>query len=167
MSQWLVVYTRMHSETCAETHLRRQGCNVYLPRYAKTRRHARRVERVIRPLFPRYLFVAYEPTVTQWRFIKGTVGVSQILLEGTTPLIARQEIIDAIQTRENEDGLVQLTDRSRLQPGQKVQIDSGPLNEQMALFEGIDDRDRAIVLIELLGRQVKANIHIEALTTFN
>ena len=34
----------------------------YLPRYLKRRRHARRVDIVAAPLFPRYLFVAIDMT---------------------------------------------------------------------------------------------------------
>lgn len=166
MSQWVVVYTHVNSETRAENHLRYQGCDVYLPRYAKTRRHARRVERVVRPLFPRYLFVAYEPDKMRWRAIKNTVGVSRIMLEGERPLTAPQKVIDTIQARENEDGLVRLSDRSMFQPGQHVRIDDGPFSEQVAIFKCLDDHHRAIILINLLGRQVKAHIPVEALTTF-
>ncbi len=166
MSQWVVVYTHVNSETRAEINLRHQGCDVYLPRYARTRRHARRVERVVRPLFPRYLFVAYDPDQIRWRAINNTIGVSRIMLDGERPLTAPQKVIDTIQARENGDGLVRLGDRSMFKPGQCVRIDDGPFSEQMAIFKCADDRHRAVVLINLLGRQVKAHIPVEALTTY-
>ncbi|MBM09254.1 MAG: transcriptional activator RfaH [Magnetovibrio sp.] len=167
MSQWLVVYTHVHSEARAENHLRQQGRIVYLPRYAKTRRHARRVERVIRPFFPRYLFVAHDPERSPWRAIKSTVGVSGIMFDGERPLTARQEIIDTIQARENKDGLICLSDGSIFKPGQHVRIGDGPLAEQIAIIECLDDRRRAVVLMDLLGRQVKARIPVESLTTLS
>lgn len=60
MIAWYVAYTRFRGEYQAAAHLSRQGFQVYLPKYTKIRRHARRIERVASPLFPRYLFVAMD-----------------------------------------------------------------------------------------------------------
>lgn len=57
MNRWYAVYTKTGAENLAEGHLQRQGFRVYLPRYRKERRHARRITLVKAPLFPRYLFV--------------------------------------------------------------------------------------------------------------
>ena len=167
MSEWLVVHTQLNAEARAEHHLRRQGYEVYCPRYAKTRRHARRTERVIRALFPRYLFVAFEMDCTPWRAIKSTVGVNALVQEGERPLIARQGIIDAIQEREAADGLVRLADASSFRAGQEVRVTDGPLSDQLALFERSDDRERAVVLLNLLGRQVRARLPVETLIAVN
>jgi transcriptional antiterminator RfaH len=167
MSEWLVVHTQPAAEARAEHHLRRQGYEVYCPRYAKTRRHARRMERVIRALFPRYLFVAFERESTPWHAIKSTVGVSGLVQEGERPLIARQDIIAAIRQRETEEGLVRLADCASFRPGQQVRVTGGPLSDQTALFECSDDRERAVVLLTLLGRQVRARLPVETLTAVN
>jgi hypothetical protein len=55
-SRWHVAQTHSHAEKQARAHLMRQCCHVYLPRYLKRHRHARRIENVSAPLFPRYLF---------------------------------------------------------------------------------------------------------------
>ena len=60
MTAWFAVYSRARAEATAQEHLRRQGYEVYLPRHLKRRRHARRTDFVLAPLFPRYLFVAFD-----------------------------------------------------------------------------------------------------------
>jgi transcriptional antiterminator RfaH len=71
---WYVVHTHPHAEAKAAAHLERQGYSTYLPRYLKCRRHARRIEIVPAPLFPRYLFVTIDRLRQRWRSIQSTVG---------------------------------------------------------------------------------------------
>ena len=70
MTNWIVAYCHANAEKKAEINLRRQGFEVYFPKYKKVRRHARRIDTVIRPLFPRYLFVEFEKALTLWRSIR-------------------------------------------------------------------------------------------------
>lgn len=68
-SRWYVVQTHINGEAKAANNLTRQGFGVYFPRYLKRRSHARRVDVVARPLFPRYLFVAIDLATQRWRSI--------------------------------------------------------------------------------------------------
>ena len=77
-ARWYVVQTQPHAESKAARHLCRQGFQIYLPRYLKRRRHARRTETVPAPLFPRYMFVAVDIAVQRWRSIQSTIGVSRL-----------------------------------------------------------------------------------------
>lgn len=67
--RWYVVQTQINAEAKAAEHLALQGFSLYLPRYLKRRSHARKVDTVARPLFPRYLFVAMDVAVQRWRSI--------------------------------------------------------------------------------------------------
>ena len=58
MKRWYAVRSPPRMELWARTNLWDRGFEVYLPRYRKQRRHARRREWVPRPLFPGYLFVS-------------------------------------------------------------------------------------------------------------
>ena len=160
MTGWIVVHTHAHAETKAEHHLRRQGYEVYLPRYRKTRRHARRLETVIRPLFPGYLFVGFEADATCWRPIQSTIGVRHLIRAGDKPVLAPGWIVDGLRRREDEHGLVEV--RSSFVKGERVRIESGPLCDQLGVFECADDNDRVIVLLDLLGRQVRVRLPMEA-----
>ena len=83
--RWFVAHTHPHAEAKATAHLNRQGFEIYFPRYLKRRRHARRIETVAAPLFPRYLFVAVDLTAQRWRSIYSTVGVTRLVCNGDDP----------------------------------------------------------------------------------
>jgi transcriptional antiterminator RfaH len=80
-SHWQVVQTHSHAEEKTGAHLKRQGYHVYLPRYLKRQRHARRIENVSAPLFARYLFVAIDRMTQRWRSIQLTTECVAILLD--------------------------------------------------------------------------------------
>src|SRR3984885_15659307 len=103
-SRWYVVQTHPHAETKASEHLRRQGFAIYLPRYLKQRRHARRVERIAAPLFPRYIFVSVDLATQRWLSIDSTIGVTKLIRNGNVPAAVPQPVIDALKCREDADG---------------------------------------------------------------
>ena len=57
MRYWYVIYTIHNQEFRAEANLKKQGFQLYLPKYIGTRKHARKVDKILKPLFPRYLFI--------------------------------------------------------------------------------------------------------------
>src|SRR5216684_6191974 len=106
MMRWYVAHTQPLAETKACWHLRNQGFAVYLPRYLKRRSHARRVELVPVPLFPRYLFLALDLAVARWRAIRSTVGISDLVCNGDRPAPVPPSVVEAIKAREDESGMV-------------------------------------------------------------
>jgi len=156
--QWLVVHCHANAEIKAELHLRRQGYEVYLPKYKKTRRHARRVESVIRPLFPRYLFVAFDPDSTPWRAVRSTVGVSYLVSAGEQPITAPDWLIEQLRQREGKDGLYSDTVESGFKKGEAVSITSGPFLDHQGVFDGLNDQQRVTVLLDIMGKQVRTRI---------
>ena len=75
MIRWYVVHTQPQAEEKACWHLATQGFECFLPRVVGIKRHARRVQPVLAPLFPRYLFACFDLDATRWRAINGTRGV--------------------------------------------------------------------------------------------
>ncbi len=163
MTGWIVVHSHAHAETKAEHHLLRQGYEVYLPRYRKTRHHARRLETVIRPLFPGYLFVGFDAESTPWRPIQSTIGVRHLIRAGDKPVLAPGWIVDGLRRREDEHGLVEV--RSSFVKGERVRIASGPFYDRLGVFDRVDEGDRVIVLLDLLNRQVRVRLPMEAVRT--
>lgn len=153
--QWYVVQSRPHSESKAVWHLNRQGFETYLPRYRRRRRHARRIEHVASPLFPRYLFVAVEMATQRWQVIHSTSGVARLVCSGDTPTAVACSIVNGLKSREDGDGFVQLARKPQFVPGQSVCILDGIFGARLGLFEGMADRERVAVLLELLGRKVR------------
>jgi len=160
--QWFVVQTQPNSERRAVAHLTRQGFEVYLPRCLKRRSHAGKVDMVAAPLFPRYLFVAIDLVSQQWRTIRSTFGVQQLVCHGDRPAALPGDIIADLRRRENEDGLVRL-DRSAFKPGEKVRVVGGAFSDHLGMFEAMSDSERVAVLLDLLGRKVRVVMNINVI----
>jgi transcriptional antiterminator RfaH len=155
VSRWYVVQTQVNSEEKAAANLGRQGFAVYLPRYLKRRSHARKVDTVARPLFPRYLFVAIDVATQRWRSIQSTLGVSHLVCWSDKPASVEDGVINSLKAREDEGGFIKLARRSTFLPGDKVRVIEGAFTDSLALVEGVSDRERVAILLDLLGRQVR------------
>jgi transcriptional antiterminator RfaH len=152
---WYVAHTHPHAEAKATAHLSRQGFDVYFPRYIKRRRHARRIETVPAPLFPRYLFVAIDLNAQRWRSIFSTVGVSRLVCNGEHPSPVPVGIVEALKNREDANGFIQLDCRPRFHVGDKIRVLDGAFTACLGLFEGMAERERIAILLDLLGRKVR------------
>ena len=159
---WYVVHTHLHAEARAASHLERQGYSIYLPRYLRRRRHARRVDTVARPLFPRYLFVTVDRLAQRWRGIQSTIGVAHLVCNGERPAVVPSAVIDELLGRQNEAGFIRL-DRPRFSPGDKIRVVDGVFATGLGLFEGMTDHQRVAILLDLLGREVRVVLDGDAI----
>ena len=161
MIAWYVVHTHPNAEMKAVAHLERQGYEIYLPRYRKWRRHARRRELVWRPLFPRYLFIALDLLETRWRPILSTVGVSSLVRGGGKPVPTASGLVEEIQEQERCHLFDENAQVAHLRIGDLVRVISGPFADQIGKFCTVGDRERVAILLELLGREVKTSMSAE------
>lgn len=162
---WYLVHTQPQVETRAELNLQRQGFQSYLPKYQRTRRHARKTEVVTRPLFPRYLFVALDLARDRWRAVQSTFGVSQFVLSGEEPARVPCAVIDEIRAREDEGGYLQLGLPAGLTAGSSARIVDGIFADARVMIERIADARRVAVLLDLLGREVRVSAPVESIGT--
>jgi transcriptional antiterminator RfaH len=115
---WYLVKTKSLNENRVFTRLAGAGYEVLFPRYRrKSRRHRGIFE--IRPLFPTYLFVRFDPD--ELKTIKYTHGVSRVITFGLEPQEVGEEIISAVRERMDGEGMVALQTKAvALAPGQRV-----------------------------------------------
>jgi transcriptional antiterminator RfaH len=165
MKQWFVVNTKTHEETKAMTNLNQQGFNTYLPRYKKSRRHARRTDTVMVPLFPKYLFVEFDLGMENWSRINSTFGVSKLIKFGSTPTPLPQKLIDDIRAREDADGIVSINRSLNIKKGDEITITNGAFSDYTGIFECQDDDSRIFILLNLMGRDVRVRIPSSAVTS--
>ena len=164
---WHVAYTQPRKERWARTNLWELGFEVYLPEYMSTRRHARRTDMVARPLFPRYLFFRPAPGSTFAAAAAASAkGVLDLVRMGRHLPVLSNQVIQEIKDREGENGFVHLG-RTPLTKGQAVRLVSGSLCDQIGIFECRDDQDRVIILVDLLGRQVRTRVAASAIAPEN
>lgn len=156
--RWYVVQTQVNGEARAASNLLRQGYEIYLPLYLKRRKHARKLDLVPKPLFPRYLFVAIDMVSQRWHSIQSTYGVSHLVTVGEEPAAAPDDVVTAIRAREDAKGFVQLSARRNFQPGERLRVLAGAFVDSIGLFDGMADRDRVAILMDMLGRKVRVHL---------
>lgn len=175
MEQWIAVRTKPNREAWAGENIFRQGYKFYLPRFKERviSKKTRRLEWVVRPLFPGYIFVF---TPGPWRWLTGTFGVSTVVCVGDTPAPLPKGTVEKIKRGEGDDGYIILpgTPRpSKFRPGQLVRITEGPfqgyegaVDEQFfGLHQGSTSQQRIGVLLNLLGRRTPVLVGEESLET--
>ncbi len=160
---WYVVRTHANAEAKAASNLERQGYSVYLPLILKRRRHARRVEEVPAPLFPRYLFVAMDVSRQRWRSVLSTFGVAQLLMLGERPHPISAGVVEGLRNNEDDQGYFRFARRPPFARGEKVQLVDGVFSAKIGLFEGMSDSDRVAVLLDFMGRKVRVFVNADSL----
>ena len=166
MKRWYVVYTRTGMEGIAVGHLENQGYTVYLPQRLKERRHARRIDTIKAPLFPRYLFVKLDLSTDRWTAINGTYGVKYLVAIGDLPSAVPQGVVEAISARENSKGLVEVIESCPFTKGDVLEITHGALVDQTGVFKCDNDKQRVTLLLNLLGREMEVCLPANAVCAF-
>ena len=147
--RWYAVQCLAHRESAAQSHLENQSYSVFLPRRMKTRRHARKLDNVLVPFFPNYLFIHLDLSRERWRSINGTYGVGRLVMRGDLPAPAPVGVVEALCSACDERGvLIQSCDLSE---GQPVRILAGPFADLVGELERLDESDRVRVLLDIMG----------------
>ena len=157
MRAWYVVNTLPHQEARADQNLRRQNYTTLLPVTRRTRRHARRMDTVLSPLFPGYLFVELDLENQSWSSINGTFGVKRLLCGGDRPTELQRDFVTALQETIGEDGVASVP-APELQPGQQVRIATGPFADCIAAVLHLSPGERVKLLLNVLGGNVTATM---------
>ena len=155
---WYVAHTHAGAETKARVNIERQGFKTYLPQYLKSRRHARKTEWVRAPLFPRYIFIWLDAATQRWLSIQSTIGVRQLVCGNGKPLPVPDGIVEELRQSEDESGLIDIGAQQTFAPGEKINITAGPLLDRTGIFQCKSDMDRAVVLLNLLGRNLRVTV---------
>lgn len=164
VKRWYAVHTQPAAEAKAAFNLGAQGFDCFLPRYARQRRHARKVETVLAPLFPRYLFIRLDFDADRWRSVNGTFGVQGLVSFGERPQPAPEGVVEAMQEHSGSSGIVEIGGPS-FDRGQALRIENGPLADMIGLFEEMPDQQRVILLLNLLGRPVRVIVPLETVAS--
>ncbi len=161
--KWFVVHCYPNKESIAELNLQNQGFDTYIPRYKKLRRHARRIDTVFAPLFPRYFFVNLDPDLSNWLSINYTPGVSYLLKNSHgLPANVPDYIVEELHKNHDEKGLVNLSVLELFKPGEQVRIIDGAFVNHVAIYEQMTDDQRVQLLINLIQQPVKISIPLYA-----
>ena len=148
----------------AQEHLENQGYSVYRP-LARVPRVVRgqRVDR-IESLFPRYLFIRLDEALDNWSPIRSTRGVAGFVRFGAFPSVVPDELIGYLRDNERRyaDRAIEIAD---LKKNAAVRVLDGPFKGCEGIFRKYDGDERALVLLQFLGRQRQVEIPARLLTS--
>jgi transcriptional antiterminator RfaH len=156
-ASWYLVFSKAQQEGKAQANLERQGYRVFLPMIRQMRRRKGKRQQILEPMFPRYLFIHLDRINDNWGPIRSTFGVSGIVRFGLEPGKVPDEVIDNLIRRGNDEGIIDL-DAPAFQPGDRVQILEGPMQGYAAIFHAKSSRDRVLLLLDLVGKQVRVQL---------
>lgn len=155
------MYTKPRQEKIAQENLERQGFRCFLPMAVNPyQRRSRRTPRV-EPLFPRYLFLNAIPDQQSLGSVRSTIGVSNLVRFGMQLVQVPDYIINSIEQRcDAETGLVQLKPVP-VEIGDRVKVFDGPFAGIEGIFRERKGRNRALLLMSMLGTE--STVEVDAL----
>ncbi len=162
MKQWFAVHTQLYREPLAVANLAQQGFETYFPCYQRQRRHARKVEVIQAPLFPRYLFVSFDLETNGWQSIDSTQGVSYLLRSQGRPAALPAQTIQALKKQQDSTGYVTTAALALFAKGERVRIIDGCFSGHTAVFEKMNDQQRVELLLDFLGRETRVSLPVYA-----
>lgn len=151
--RWYVARTLPQRELQAAQQLMNQGFRVFVPRYWKNRRHARKVETISAPLFPRYIFTVLDTNWDRWRSVNGTIGVDRLIMCAGEPQPVPEGIVESLIQATDPDGNIRYN--FHLKEGQAIRVTAGPFVDLVGQLERLDDNGRVRVLLEIMGGRMR------------
>jgi transcriptional antiterminator RfaH len=157
--RWFVVRTKPRQETRAELNLRGWGLDVLAPKVREPQYRAERgTSYSIVPLFPSYVFARFDPLALSK--VRQTRGVHSVVGLGEYATAVDDSIVEHIRSRIQNDGFVRMEDPA---PGDPIRIVSGPLRTFTGIFSERRGRDRAVILLGLIGTQTPVDVAMDSI----
>lgn len=158
---WFLAQLKPNCAAIAERNLNRQGFQTFQPQEETTQLRNGKFVTAQRPLFPGYIFVAFDVARGLWRSINATHGVTRLVSFGREPAVVPSEIVAQLQLRCDARG--KLLPPPRLQPGDPVMLTKGPFAQFVAEVETIAADQRVWVLMNIMGGQTRVAINADQL----
>ena len=153
---WFVAHLKPNGYAKAKFNLGRQSYKTFMPLVERIVSHARKKRRVMRPLFPGYIFISFDPERTQWRSINNTFGVSNLIMaRSNTPACVPDSLMTALRAGCDVNG--HILPPEQLNAGDKVRIISGALNGTIAEVQHASEGERVRLLLDIMGRSVSTD----------
>ena len=161
VKSWFLLQYKSNSHRVALRNLHRQGFETFLPTQDVTQRKSTKFVQQLKPLFPGYMFVAFERERAPWRQINSTIGVSRLVNFDGQPRELPPNLVSGLMLRCDTSG--KILPPAQLSAGDEVQVLSGPFANFVATVENIDPKHRIWVLIDFMGRGARMQVQPEQL----
>ena len=160
-TSWFLAQLKPNCANIADKNLKRQGFKTFLPMEEKTRQRNGKFFTALRPLFPGYIFVAFDVAHGLWRAVNSTYGVTQLVSFGKEPTAVPSELVTQLMLRCDVEG--KLLPPKCLKPGDPVTLTKGPFVNFVAEVEQVAPDRRVWVLMEIMGAQTRVAVGADQL----
>ena len=151
---WLAAYTRPRHEAAVAQQLEAKGLAFLLPTFIRARRWSDRVQRVVEPLFPSYVFV--NASRGEHVRVLQTAGVINLVSVAGRPAPLRAE--DVAMLRECAARPRQFEPHPFLSIGQKVRVTRGPFAGWEGVLANRKNSQRLVISFEHVMRSVSVDL---------
>ena len=103
-------------------------------------------------------------TQQRWRAINSTIGISHLICDDRGPIPVQRGVVDDLRDSEDERGLALAGRKVPFEKGAAVQVMSGAFIDHIGRFEDTTGDERVVILLDLLGREVRARVKLDAIT---
>ncbi len=153
---WFLAQLKPNCATIAKKNLRRQGFETFLPLEEETRQRNGKFVTAARPLFPGYIFVAFDVARGFWRTVNSTYGITRLVSFGKAPTAVPSDLVSHLMMRCDDTG--KLLPPNQLLPGDQVELTTGPFANFLAEVERIAPDRRVWVLMEIMGGETRVAV---------
>ena len=157
MEHWYALYTKPHKEHHVRSFLENRGFEIYLPTIQVRKNGKKKAV----PFFSCYLFVRLVSDAVS--SVRWTPGLRRIVSFGGEPVAIPDDVISLIRRRVAKMGELDYV-ACRFKSGEQVVIKGGPLMYFEAVFDLVlSHRDRATILVDMLGRLTRCEVDVSYL----
>jgi transcription antitermination factor NusG len=151
---WFAVRVKSRFEVAVSKALRSRGFEEFLPTFTARRQWSDRIRVSQKPLFPGYLFCRFEPA--NRAAVLAIPGVVLLVGQGKTPLPIDAREIESIRLAVTSG--LRVEPWSRLQIGNTVRIERGPLSGVQGVLLRFKGANHLILTVQLLQRGVAVEL---------
>ena len=160
-TDWFLAQVKPNCSHIAQRNLKRQGYQTFLPLEGVTQQRRGQFVTITRPLFPGYIFVAFDAARGLWRSVNATYGITHLVSFGSAPASVPQGLVSRLMKRCGDDGT--LLPPKRLQPGDSVVLTRGAFANFVAEVEAITPDRRVWILMDIMGGQTRVQVNADQL----
>jgi transcriptional antiterminator RfaH len=158
---WFLAQLKPNSLKIAQRNLIRQGFRAFAPSEEVTKRVKSKFVTKEQPLFPGYVFVAFDVAQGGWRAVNSTQGVTRLVSFGARPCEVPRPIMSQLLERCDETG--KLLPEPEYHPGDHVTITHGVFANFVAEVSALAPDRRVWVLLDIMGGQTRVSVPKDAL----
>lgn len=158
---WFLAQLKPNSANIANKNLNRQGFKTFLPLEEETRQRNGKFVTAMRPLFPGYIFVAFDVARGLWRTVNSTYGITRLVSFGKEPAPVPLDLVSQLMLRCDANGI--LLPPKLLKPGDHVTVTKGPFANFVAEVEKLGPDRRVWVLMEIMGGKTRVAVRADQL----